>query len=312
MTQLPCDAALAHAGRLIDTALHDTSQQPVVRSFFDSATHTVSHVVREPHGPACAVIDSVLDFDAAAGRTGTTAAHALVDYIAREGLRVEWVLETHVHADHLSAAPWLQQRCGGMTAIGAQIVAVQRAFGSVFNAGLAFARDGSQFDRLFRDGDTFRIGALNATTLHVPGHTPACMAYVIGHAIFPGDTLFMPDYGTARCDFPGGDARLLHRSIRRLLSLPAEAQLHLCHDYLAPGRTAFAWQSTVDEQRRTNIHVHDGIDEDAFVAMRTQRDRALAMPRLMLPAVQVNMRAGQLPPAEDDGVRYLKIPVDVM
>ncbi|WP_336367571.1 MBL fold metallo-hydrolase [Marinobacter sp. C2H3] len=283
---------------------------PQVQSFFDEPTNTFSHVVRDPDSKACAIIDSVLDFDYAAGRTDVRSADQIIAYVREHGLTVEWILETHVHADHLSAAPYLHEHLGGRTGIGAHIVEVQAIFGKVFNAGTEFARDGSQFDVLFRDGDHFQIGTLDARVLHTPGHTPACLTYVVGDAAFVGDTLFMPDYGTARCDFPGGDARTLYRSIRTVLSLPSETRLFLCHDYKAPGRTDYVCMTTVDEQRRNNIHAHDGITEDEFVAMRTARDATLGMPRLILPSVQVNMRAGHLPPAEANGQVYLKVPIN--
>ncbi|MBZ9537332.1 MBL fold metallo-hydrolase [Modicisalibacter tunisiensis] len=285
-------------------------RNPVVTHFFDEPTNTFSYVVRDPDSHACAILDSVLDFDYAAGRTDVRSADAIIDFIRREGLEVEWILETHVHADHLSAAPYLHDKLGGKTGIGAHITEVQAIFGKAFNAGTEFARDGSQFDRLFAEGDTFRIGNLEGRVLHTPGHTPACLTYVIGDAAFVGDTLFMPDYGTARCDFPGGDARTLYRSIQKVLALPPETRLFLCHDYKAPGRDEYAYQTTVAEQRRDNIHVHEGTTEEAFVKMRTERDATLGMPRLILPSVQVNMRAGHFPPAEDNGQVYLKVPLD--
>ncbi|MBZ9569246.1 MBL fold metallo-hydrolase [Modicisalibacter tunisiensis] len=285
-------------------------RNPVVTHFFDEPTNTFSYVVRDPDSHACAILDSVLDFDYAAGRTDVRSADAIIDFIRREGLEVEWILETHVHADHLSAAPYLHDKLGGRTGIGAHITEVQAIFGKAFNAGSEFERDGSQFDRLFAEGDTFRIGNLEGRVLHTPGHTPACLTYVIGDAAFVGDTLFMPDYGTARCDFPGGDARTLYRSIQKVLALPPETRLFLCHDYKAPGRDEYAYQTTVAEQRRDNIHVHEGTTEEAFVKMRTERDATLGMPRLILPSVQVNMRAGHFPPAEDNGQIYLKVPID--
>ncbi|WP_163649535.1 MBL fold metallo-hydrolase [Modicisalibacter sp. 'Wilcox'] len=285
-------------------------RNPVVTHFFDEPTNTFSYVVRDPDSHACAILDSVLDFDYAAGRTDVRSADAIIDFIQREGLEVEWILETHVHADHLSAAPYLHDKLGGRTGIGAHITDVQAIFGKAFNAGTEFARDGSQFDRLFAEGDTFRIGNLEGRVLHTPGHTPACLTYVIGDAAFVGDTLFMPDYGTARCDFPGGDARTLYRSIQKVLALPPETRLFLCHDYKAPGRDEYAYQTSVAEQRRDNIHVHEGTTEEAFVKMRTERDATLGMPRLILPSVQVNMRAGHLPPAEDNGQVYLKVPIN--
>ncbi|WP_455274510.1 MBL fold metallo-hydrolase [Rhizobium herbae] len=312
MTERNPDVALNHASAVINVALADPKRRPIVKSFFDDQTFTISHVVRDPGSNACAIIDSVLDYDAASGRTTNVSANALIDYIKSENLEVQWLLETHAHADHLSAAPMLQNLLGGQLAIGQEIVRVQEVFGKIFNAGTEFQRDGSQFDQLFNDGDRFRIGGLDATVLHVPGHTPACLAYIIGDAVFPGDTMFMPDYGTARCDFPGGDGRQLYRSIRRLTKLPAEARMFLCHDYKAPGRDAYAWETTVGAQRTGNIHIHDGVTEDAFYKMRTERDATLAMPKLILPSVQVNMRAGKLPPPEDNGVRYLKIPVNTL
>lgn len=286
--------------------------KPDVAAFFDEDTFTVSYVVADPATRRCAVVDSVLDFDPASGRTRKTSADEIIRHIRESGLELEWILETHVHADHLSAAPYIQQQLGGRLGIGFNITVVQETFGRVFNAGTDFARDGRQFDHLFRDNEAFRIGSIDARALHTPGHTPACMTYVIGDAAFIGDTLFMPDYGTARCDFPGGDARELYRSIQRIFALPPETRLFLCHDYKAPGRDEYRWETTVAEQRARNIHVHDGVSEEAFVAMRSSRDATLPMPRLILPSVQVNMRAGRLPPAEDNGIRYLKLPVDAL
>ena len=286
--------------------------KPDVAAFFDEDTFTVSYVVADPATRRCAVVDSVLDFDPASGRTRKTSADEIIRHIRNSGLELEWILETHVHADHLSAAPYIQQQLGGRLGIGFNITVVQETFGRVFNAGTDFARDGRLFDHLFRDNEAFRIGSIDARALHTPGHTPACMTYVIGDAAFIGDTLFMPDYGTARCDFPGGDARELYRSIQRIFALPPETRLFLCHDYKAPGRDEYRWETTVAEQRARNIHVHDGVSEEAFVAMRTGRDATLPMPRLILPSVQVNMRAGRLPPAEDNGIRYLKLPVDAL
>ncbi|WP_337267489.1 MBL fold metallo-hydrolase [Oryzifoliimicrobium ureilyticus] len=306
------DAHLVHACDVVCVALNDVAKRPVVTSFFDAATFTVSHVVRDPSSKACAIVDSVLDYDPASGRTMNASAHALVNYVKSESLEVQWLLETHAHADHLSAAPLLQKEIGGQLAIGREIVRVQEVFGKIFNAGTEFQRDGSQFDQLFQDGDRFKIGNLDAVVLHVPGHTPACLAYVIGDAVFPGDTLFMPDYGTARCDFPGGDARVLYRSIKRLTQLPDEARMFMCHDYKAPGRDAYAWETTVGAQRLGNVHVHEGVSEDDFVAMRNARDATLSMPKLILPSVQVNMRGGKMPPAEENGVQYLKIPVNIL
>ena len=307
------DPARDHAASIIEAALADSVKRPVVKSFFDEATFTISHVVHDPATRRAALIDSVLDFDQASGRTSHASADALIAYVEAQDLTVDWVLETHAHADHLSAAPYLQEKLGGRLAIGHEILTVQDVFGKVFNEGTEFRRDGSQFDHLFNDGDRFTVGSLEATVLHVPGHTPACLAYVIGDAIFPGDTLFMPDYGTARCDFPGGDARTLYRSIHRLLSLPDEARLFLCHDYKAPpGRTEFAWETTIGAERTGNIHVREGVSEDEFVTMRTQRDATLSMPRLILPSVQVNMNGGRPPEPEANGTRYLKLPLNVL
>jgi len=305
------DGACAAARAIIQDVQQGLAPAPCVRAFFDETTCTVSYVVYDPDTKQCAVLDSVLDFDPASGSTATVAAQALVDTIRAQDLEVVWLLETHAHADHLSAAPYLQEQLGGRLAIGQEIQRVQHAFGKIFNEGSRFARDGSQFDHLFTDGERFSIGHVQAIALHVPGHTPACLAYVIGDAVFVGDTLFMPDYGTARCDFPGGDARQLYRSIRRLMQLPDDARLFLCHDYKAPGRDHYAWETTIGAQRQGNVHVHEGISEDAFVAMRIQRDATLAVPKLLLPAVQVNMRGGHLPPEENNGVHYLKIPINV-
>lgn len=285
---------------------------PAIKAFFDAATFTISYVVHDLETRRAAIIDSVLDYDPASGRTATDTADAIAAYVEAQQLGVDWLLETHAHADHLSAAPLLQERFGGKIAIGAHIATVQQTFGALFNAGLDFRRDGSDFNRLFMDGDQFAIGGLAATVLHVPGHTPACVAYVIGDAVFVGDTLFMPDYGSARCDFPGGSARTLYRSVRRLLALPPSTRLFMCHDYLPEGRDDYAWETTVEAERQGNIHLHDGVSEDDFVAMREARDKTLAMPALILPSVQVNMRAGRLPPPESNGVTYLKIPVNAV
>lgn len=284
--------------------------EPQVRTFFDEATFTATHVVVDPDSRRCAILDPVLDYDPKSGRTSTGSADAVIEWVQGEDLSVDWLLETHVHADHLSAAPYLKERLGGTTGIGERVRDVQETFKNVFNAEPGFRTDGSQFERLFEDGESFRIGGLAGRVLHTPGHTPSCVTYVIGDAAFVGDTLFMPDYGTARCDFPGGDAATLYRSIRKVLSLPPETRLFLCHDYKTKGRDDFVWQTTVAEERARNVHVHDGIGEEAFVEMRQARDRTLAMPVLILPAVQVNMRAGHLPPPEDNGVSYLKIPVN--
>jgi glyoxylase-like metal-dependent hydrolase (beta-lactamase superfamily II) len=306
------DVVLQTASRLVRDAQTSGSLRPIIKSFFDEATSTVTHVIHDPATMRGAIIDSVLDFDAAAGRTYTRSADVLIAYVRSAGIEIDWILETHAHADHLSAAPYIQQQCGGKLAIGREIITVQNVFGKIFNAGTEFARDGSEFDRLFDDGDPFAVGDISAIALHVPGHTPADMAFVIGDVVFTGDTLFMPDYGTARADFPGGDARQLYRSIRRLLSLPDETRLLLCHDYKAPGRDAYVWETTVAAEREGNVHANDGIDEEAFYAMRTARDATLSMPKLILPAMQVNMRAGHLPEAEDNGTRYLKLPLNVL
>jgi glyoxylase-like metal-dependent hydrolase (beta-lactamase superfamily II) len=252
----------------------------------------------------------VLDFDYASGRTDTRSADSIIDHVRREGLKVEWILETHVHADHLSAAPYLQERLGGQIGIGEKITVVQDTFGKVFNEGTEFRRDGSQFDRLFRDGDSFHVGQMRADVMHTPGHTPACLTYVIGDAAFVGDTLFMPDFGTARCDFPGGSAEAMYDSVQRILSLPDETRIFVCHDYKAPGREDYAWESTVGEQKARNVHVGGGKTREAFVAMRRARDATLGMPKLIVPSLQVNMRAGHMPPAEDDGTVFLKVPVN--
>ncbi|MFO7787258.1 MAG: MBL fold metallo-hydrolase [Halospina sp.] len=283
---------------------------PQVQHFFDEPTNTFSYVVQDPDSSACAIIDSVLDLDYAAGRTDVRSADEIIRFIRDNQLEVEWILETHVHADHLSAAPYLHEQLGGQTGIGQKIMEVQDIFGKAFNAGTEFARDGSQFDRLFSEGDTFTIGNLEGRVLHTPGHTPACLTYVIGDAAFVGDTLFAPDAGTARCDFPGGDAHTMYHSVQKVLALPPETRIFLCHDYKAPGRDEFVHETTVAEQRERNIHVREGIKEDEFVKMRTERDATLNMPRLILPSVQVNMRAGEMPPAEDNGQVYLKVPIN--
>lgn len=286
--------------------------RPAVTAFFDPATYTYSYVVRDPASQSCVIIDSVLDYDPASGRTKTQSAEEIVAFVREQQLTVAWLLETHVHADHLSAAPYLKQQLGGQLAIGAQITTVQKVFSEIFNAEPQFANDGSQFDRLLSEGDTLEFGGLSVQVMHTPGHTPACLSYVIGDAVFVGDTLFMPDYGTARCDFPGGDARTLYASIQRLFELPDATRVFLCHDYKAPERDEHCNESTIATERQSNIHVREGISEDEFVAMRTARDATLSMPTLILPSVQVNMRAGELPPAEDNGVRYLKIPLNTL
>lgn len=284
--------------------------KPKVHEFFDANTFTYSYVVVDPSSSKCAIIDSVLDYQPASGRTSYESADKLVAFVEQQGLSVEWILETHVHADHLSAAPYLKQRLGGKLAIGQQITVVQDTFGKLFNAESDFAVDGSQFDHLFTDQESFTVGNLQAKAIHTPGHTPACMTYLIGDSAFVGDTLFMPDYGTARCDFPGGDAKTLYHSIQKLFTLPDETRVFMCHDYKAPGREEFLFQTTIGEERVHNIHVGHGVEESAFVAMRQARDATLSMPTLILPSVQINMRAGVLPPAEDNGVQYLKIPLN--
>ncbi|BAK78633.1 beta-lactamase domain protein [Pseudogulbenkiania sp. NH8B] len=280
-----------------------------IEAFYDPATHTISYVVYDQPGGHAAIIDPVLDYDAKAGRTGTVSAGRIREFVTAHRLRVDWILETHAHADHLSAAALLRDTLGGRIAIGAGIPAVQRIFKGIFHLGEEFRTDGSQFDVLLHDDERFMIGTLEARALAVPGHTPADIAYQIGDAVFVGDTLFMPDVGSARCDFPGGDAATLYRSVRRLLDLPGETRLFMCHDYPPEGR-APRWETTVAEQRAHNIHLHDGIGEADFVAMREARDATLEMPLLILPSVQVNIRAGQLPPAESDGYAYLKIPLN--
>ena len=283
-----------------------------ISSFFDPATYTVTHVVYDQVGGQAAVVDPVLDYDPKSGRTSTTSADKVLAYVRAQGLSVQWILETHAHADHLSAAPYIKQQVGGKIAIGSHIRQVQAVFGKLFNLEPSFRTDGTQFDHLLEEGEIFHIGRLEAQALFVPGHTPADMAYRIGgDAVFVGDTLFMPDVGTARCDFPGGNAHTLYRSIRQLLDLPADTRLYMCHDYPPEGR-APAWVATVAEQRAHNIHVHDGVDEDSFVAMRQARDATLDMPVLILPSVQVNIRAGEMPPPEGNGVTYLKIPVNAL
>ncbi len=283
---------------------------PDVTAFFDEPTNTATYIVRDPASRAAAIIDSVLDFDQASGRTGTAAADRLIAHVEANDLEVQWILETHVHADHLSAAPYLQDALGGKIGIGAEITTVQDVFGKVFNAGTAFERDGSQFDALFREQDRIEIGGLSGFVLHTPGHTPACCTFVIGDAAFVGDTLFMPDFGTARCDFPGGSARELWHSIQKILSLPDDTRIFTCHDYKAPGRDQFAWESTVGEQKARNKHVGGEAVEDDFVAMREARDATLSMPKLIVPSIQVNMRGGNLPEPEDNGTVYLKVPIN--
>lgn len=287
----------------------DLSVKPEVTAFFDAPTNTVSYVVKDPQSNACAVIDSVMDIDYAAGRIAFQSADAIIAFIQDHGLRLDWLIETHAHADHLSAAPYIQRTLGGQMGIGENITIVQETFGKIFNEGTEFQRDGSQFDRLFKDGDTYRIGSMTAFAMHTPGHTPACMTHVIGDAAFVGDTLFMPDGGTARADFPGGDAHVLYRSIKRVLALPPETRLFMCHDYGPNGRD-IRWETTVADERAHNIHVRDGVSEEEFVAMRTARDATLDMPRLIIPSIQVNIRAGELPPPDETGKRFLKVPIN--
>ncbi|WP_371039148.1 MBL fold metallo-hydrolase [Rhodosalinus sp. FB01] len=284
--------------------------KPEVKAFFDEATNTISYVVREPHGKAAAIIDSVLDFDYASGRTDTRSADAIIEHVRAEDLDPVWILETHVHADHLSAAPYLQEKLGGRIGIGENIRIVQDTFGKIFNEGTEFQRDGSQFDRLFKEGDSFHIGQLRGDVLHTPGHTPACLTYVIGDAAFVGDTLFMPDFGTARCDFPGGSSETMYDSVQKILALPDETRIFVGHDYKAPGREDYAWETTVGEQKAKNVHVGGGKSKDDFVRMRDERDATLNMPKLIIPSLQVNMRAGQMPPADDQGDVFLKVPVN--
>lgn len=287
----------------------DLKIRPEVTAFFDEPTNTVSYVVKDPASNACAIIDSVMDIDYAAGRIAYKSADAIIAFVQKHNLKVEWLIETHVHADHLSGAPYIQGKLGGKIGIGENIKIVQQTFGKIFNEGTEFQRDGSQFDRLFADGDTYQIGSMTAFAMHTPGHTPACMTHVIGDAAFVGDTLFMPDSGSARADFPGGDARTLYRSIKRVLSLPGEMRLFMCHDYGPNGRN-IRWETTVNEQRAHNIHVRDGMSEDAFVAIREARDKTLSMPKLIIPSLQVNMKAGQLPAPDDSGKRFLKVPIN--
>ena len=283
---------------------------PEVQSFFDTATNTVSYVVRDPQGRSCAIVDSVLDFDYASGQTLTASADEVIAYVTANDLKVDWILETHVHADHLSAAPYLQEKLGGKIGIGDQITVVQDTFGKVFNEGTEFQRDGSQFDQLFRDGDILMIGQMRFEFMHTPGHTPACLTYVIGDAAFVGDTLFMPDFGTARCDFPGGSSDQLFDSIQRILSLPEETRIFVGHDYKAPGRDEFAWETTVAEEKARNVHIGGGASKSDFMEMRDARDATLKKPTLIIPSLQVNMRAGQMPEADEQGDVFLKVPIN--
>lgn len=283
---------------------------PIVTAFFDDATNTISYVVQDPNSKAAAIVDSVLDFDYASGRTDTASADGIIAFVQKERLDIQWLLETHVHADHLSAAPYLQETLGGKIGIGDQIRIVQDTFGKVFNEGTAFQRDGSQFDQLFVEGDSIHIGQLRMDVLHTPGHTPACLTYVSGDAAFVGDTLFMPDFGTARCDFPGGSSETLFQSIQKILTLPDETRIFVGHDYKAPGREDYAWETTVGEQKAKNVHVGEGTDQEDFVKMRDARDASLAMPKLIIPSLQVNMRAGQMPEPDEQGDVFLKVPVN--
>lgn len=285
---------------------------PNVSAFFDETTKTVSYVVSDPVTKSCAVIDSLLDYDSASGRTHTTSIDVLIAHVKEQSLTVQWIIDTHVHADHLTAAPYVQEQLGGRTAIGEHIVEVQKVFSEVFNEGQAFHTNGKQFDHLFRNDETYKLGEINAVALHTPGHTPACMVHLIGDAVFVGDTLFMPDFGTARCDFPGGDASQLYQSIQKIYQLPDATRLFTCHDYKAPGREQFAWQTTVGDQKRTNVQVHEGITEEDFVEMRIARDKTLGMPQLIIPSVQVNMRAGNMPAPESNGTSYIKVPLNTL
>lgn len=289
----------------------DLAVKPLVKGFFDPATNTISHVVQDPASNACAIIDPVMDIDYAAGRITHDHADGIIAWVRAHGLQVEWLIETHVHADHLSAAPYIQRHLGGRIGIGRNITVVQDTFGKLFNEGTGFQRDGSQFDRLFDDGDTYTVGQMECTAIHTPGHTPACMTHVMGDAAFVGDTLFMPDGGSARADFPGGDAGVLYDSIQKVLALPDETRLFMCHDYGPNGRD-IAWETTVGDERAHNIHVGRGTTRDAFIKFRTERDATLAMPRLIIPSLQVNMRAGALPPPDETGRRFLKVPVNAL
>ena len=286
--------------------------KPMVQGFFDDATNTISYVVWDPSTDKAAIVDSLLDFDQASGRTSTQSADQLIAFVRDKGLTVEWIIDTHVHADHLTAAPYIKSQLGGRTGIGEHISTVQKVFARIFNEGQSFHTDGSQFDHLFKDGETYRIGTIEAKAIHTPGHTPACMSHLIGDALFVGDTIFMPDFGTARGDFPGGDAGTLFDSIQKLFSLPDETRVFLCHDYKAPGRDEFVWETTIGEEKAHNIHVKTGTTREAFIKMRTERDATLAMPKLILPSVQINMRAGNLPEPEDNGQRYMKLPINAL
>ena len=305
-TDKPIERAIAIAREAIEGRL----TAPVVEGFFDPETFTISYVVHDPATRRAAIVDSVWNFDEASGRTSFESADSIVAYVEQHGLTVDWVLETHAHADHLSAGPYLQEKLGGKLAIGQEITTIQGVFGKIFNEGTEFARDGSQFDQLLDDGDELMLGDIPLIALHVPGHTPADVAFLVGDAVFVGDTMFMPDFGSARADFPGGCARQLYRSVRRLMRLPDQTRAFMCHDYKAPGRESFAWETTIGAERTANVHLHEGVTEEEFVAMRTARDKTLGMPKLILPSLQINMRGGRLPEPEDNGVRYLKLPID--
>ena len=287
-------------------------QEPEVKAFFDEATNTISYVVWDSTTNQAAIVDSLLDFDQASGRTMTKSADLMIAFVKEAGLKVDWIIDTHVHADHLTAAPYIKSQLGGRTGIGEHIATVQKVFGEIFNEGQEFHTDGSQFDHLFKDGETYKVGNIDARAIHTPGHTPACMSHLIGDSLFVGDTIFMPDFGTARCDFPGGDAGTLYDSIQKLFALPEETRVFLCHDYKAPGRDEYVWETTIAEEKAHNKHVHTGISKEEFVKMRTERDATLEMPKLILPSVQINMRAGQMPPAEENGKRYMKIPINAL
>ena len=287
-------------------------RKPEVKGFFDEATNTISYVVWDKATEQAAIVDSLLDFDQASGRTKTDSADAMIAFVKEAGLTVDWIIDTHVHADHLTAAPYIKSQLGGRTGIGEHIATVQKVFGEIFNEGQEFHTDGSQFDHLFKDGETYKVGNIEARAIHTPGHTPACMSHLIGDALFVGDTIFMPDFGTARCDFPGGDAGTLYDSIQKLFALPDDTRVFLCHDYKAPGRDEYVWETTIAEEKALNKHVHTGISKEEFVKMRTERDATLAMPKLILPSVQINMRAGEMPPAEENGKRYTKIPMNAL
>ncbi len=306
------DRAIESAAAQVERVRRGELTAPDVKGFFHEPTFTASYVVSDPITKCAAIVDSVWDFDQASGRTSFESADVIVAYVLERGLKVQWILETHAHADHLSAAPYLRDRLGGELAIGKEITTVQGVFGKIFNESAEFARDGSQFDRLVGDGDELMLGEIPVIALHVPGHTPADLAYVVGDAAFIGDTMFMPDYGSARADFPGGDAGKLYRSVRRLMRLPDETRVFLCHDYKAPNRDRFIWETTMLAQRTANVHLHEGVTEAEFVQMRRQRDATLEMPRLILPSIQVNMRGGHVPPPEENGVSYLKLPVNVL